>query len=175
MKKRRQAPAPQVEARRARVAKYLAHGACRQEIRVLLGMSDTPANWKVLDRDMAAVRAKNREAIEQSRDLDLAVVAETMNRLEVDLEQARKIRDSLEPGTPEWSDAEKRALERESVLLKARLDLGLVLKAPQRIVVMAGDDLAALDGDALQERLGVVSERAALVRRLLGTDGKAKP
>lgn len=150
-----------VEYRRQQVRLMRAQGMASQDIAEVLGI-----HVATVYRDLEAFRA---QALEESRLDPEAEARKVQERLDAQLadvqEMRRVLRTRTEPGTSQYAQLAKALTDAERTYMQLLMELGIVHRAPDRILLTDTRELAGLVGEELQERLAELEERE---RQLLG-------
>jgi len=157
----------EIHDRRARVAALVAQGASTAAIVAQLGLANTPAARRAVQRDKEAIRSRWREGVMLAPEDEAELVHAQVTRLEADLSALRDCAGQLEPGTRPYLQTRREIREHEALLFKIRLDLGVLLPAATRRAEQPGDPLLAeLEGEALDAYIKELDEKIASLDRL---------
>jgi len=110
-------------------------------------------------RDLAAIRRRGLDRIMEDPTAEEAAIQAELNELDSLFHRARRdLEERTEPGTREWAAGIRSLVELKKLKLHAAAELGVYRKAPQRHTLLDGDELANLEGEALDDYLARLQE-----------------
>jgi transposase-like protein len=147
--------------RQARVAQLVASGANVTEVAKCLGVT-RPTVY----RDLAKIRERALDRVLLDEEDEAAAIAQELDELDALFSQSRRhLEERTEPGTREHAALLTALVKCKQLKLHVCAELGVYRKAAQRLVVFPGDELANLEGEALDRYAEQLEESMARLNR----------
>ncbi len=140
--------------RQAMVAQLTAGGSNPSEVARIMG-----CHRATVYRDLEGIRERALDRVRMDEEDEARAVQEELDTLDRLFDRARRnLEERTEPGSRDYAANLKAVIDLKRLKLHTAAELGVYVKAPQRHLVLPGDQLANLSGDALENYVKELDE-----------------